>query len=224
VPAKVYVNVTVIPGDCVPLIAQKLATAKVCSEADFLAAVNTYPFTEASFGQIPYDPATICYRLEGYLYPDTYQFYVNMKPQDAIGMMLRNADTNIVNKGYSYQTVILASIIQKEANDVDIMKNVSSVFHNRLNDTKDYPYLGSDATTFYLTKYIQSIDTAFGSDLVDKYKIYYNTKQVNGEARRHGLPIGPICSPYANALDAAAHPADTPYLNFYSDATGYHFS
>ena len=220
---------TIIPGDSVPLIAQKLAAAKVCSVADFITAVNSYAFTENSMSQIPYDASKICFRLEGYLYPDTYQFYVNMKPEYAIGMMLKGADSHIGNNySYSgmttYQIVTLASIIQKEANDIDTMKKVSSVLHNRLNNPKGYAYLGCEATRNYLTKYIFSIDTAFGSHLVDQYKIYYNTNQVNGEARRKGLPTGPICSPYANALDAAAHPADTPYFNFSTDATGYHFS
>jgi UPF0755 protein len=218
------VSVLIPAGFSVAQIARRLAAANVCSEADFLAAVNTYAFSETSLGQIPYDPSKICFRLEGYLYPDTYTFYVNMPPQDAIGKMLKNADTNIGNN-YSYsdmttfQIVTLASIIQKEAPDIATMKNVSSVFHNRLNNTKKFPYLGSDATVFYLTKNISLIDTDMGSHLVDKYKAYYNT-----DNRIKGLPVGPICSPGAEALDAAANPADTPYLNFSSDATGYHFS
>jgi len=212
------VSVLIPAGFSVAQIARRFAAAKVCSEADFLAAVNTYAFTEVSLGQIPYDASKICFRLEGYLYPDTYTFYVNMPPQDAIGKMLKNADSKIVNH-YSFQTVILASIIQKEAPDIATMKNVSSVFHNRLNNTKKFPYLGSDATVFYLTKNISLIDTDMGSHLVDKYKAYYNT-----DNRIKGLPVGPICSPGAEALDAAANPASTNYLNFSTDATGYHFS
>lgn len=156
----------------------------------------------------------MCFRLEGYLYPDTYQFYQNMKAQDAIGIMLRNADKRIVGK-YDFKTVILASIIQKEVPDAADMRKVSSVFHNRLNDTKDFPYLGADATVFYLTKYVHAVDAAMGTDLVDKYKAYYNTNK-----RIHGLPAGPICSPGAEALDAAANPASTDDLYFISDSSG----
>lgn len=216
---RVTVTVTIPEGFSVPQIAERLQANGVCSEADFLSAVNKYPFTEASLGAIPYDSSKMCFRLEGYLFPDTYQFYQNMKAQDAIGKMLANADSRIVGK-YSFQTVILASIIEKEIPDPTGMKNVSSVFHNRLNDTKQFPYLGSDATVKYLTTYIHGVDTAMGSDLVDTYKYYYNT-----DNRVHGLPAGPICNPGLQALDAATNPANTNYLYFASDAGGnYTFS
>lgn len=216
---RVTVTVTIPEGFSVPQIAERLQASGVCSEADFLSAVNHYPFTEASLGAIPYDSSKMCFRLEGYLFPDTYQFYQNMKAQDAIGKMLANADSRIVGK-YSFQTVILASIIEKEIPDPTGMKNVSSVFHNRLNDTRQFPFLGSDATVKYLTTYIHSVDAAMGSDLVDTYKYYYNT-----DNRVHGLPAGPICNPGLQALDAAANPANTNYLYFASDAGGnYTFS
>jgi UPF0755 protein len=225
-PPKVYVNVTIPPGYCIAQIAQKLQSNGVCSEADFLAQVNSYPFTESSASQIPYDPNTICYRLEGYLYPDTYQFYQNMKAQDAIGVMLRGADNHIgSNYSYSgmtsYQIVTLASIIEKEAPDLANMEKVSAVFHNRLNDSKDFPYLQSEATRNYLKVYLNSIDAS----LVDKYKNYYNTNRVDGQDRRKGLPTGPICSPSSNALYAATHPDNDDYFYFASDGSGnYTFS
>ena len=226
VPPKVYVNVTIPPGYCIAQIAQKLQASGICSEADFLAQVNSYPFTEASMSQISYDPNTICYRLEGYLYPDTYQFYQNMKAQDAIGIMLRGSDNHIGgNYSYSgmttYQIVTLASMIEKETPDLATMEKVSAVFHNRLNDSKDFPYLQSEATRNYVKVYLNSIDPS----LVDKYKNYYNTNRVDGQDRRKGLPTGPICSPGSNALYAAMHPDNDNYLYFSSDGSGnYTFS
>lgn len=214
--ARVTVTVTIPEGFTVPQIADRLQANSVCSKTDFLNAVNTYPFTEASMHAIPYDSSKMCYRLEGYLFPDTYQFYQNMKAPDVIGKMLANADSQIVNK-YSFQTVILASIIEKEVPDAAGMKNASSVFHNRLNNTKQFPFLGSDATVKYLTNYIHSVDAATGSNLVDTYKYFYNT-----DNRVHGLPAGPICNPGLQALDAAANPAGTNYLYFASDASGHY--
>lgn len=214
--ARVTVTVTIPEGFTVPQIADRLQANSVCSKTDFLNAVNTYPFTEASMHAIPYDSSKMCYRLEGYLFPDTYQFYQNMKAPDVIGKMLANADSQIVNK-YSFQTVILASIIEKEVPDAAGMKNASSVFHNRLNNTKQFPFLGSDATVKYLTNYIHSVDAAMGSNLVDTYKYFYNT-----DNRVHGLPAGPICNPGLQALDAAANPAGTNYLYFASDASGHY--
>lgn len=226
VPQKVYVNITIPPGFCVVQIANKLEENKVCSKKDFLDKINSYPFTESSIKQIPDSPKFICYRLEGYLYPDTYQFYQNMKAEDAIGIMLKGADKHIGgNYSYSgmsaFQVVTLASIIEKEAPDRATMKKVSSVFHNRLNNSAQYPYLQSEATRKYLTSYISSVS----SSLVEKYKNYYNTNRVSGSERRKGLPAGPICSPGANALYAAAHPDDTDYYYFRSDKDGnYSFS
>lgn len=214
--ARVTVTITIPEGFSVPQIADRLQANNICSKTDFLNAVNTYPFTEASMHAIPYDSSKMCYRLEGYLFPDTYQFYQNMKAPDVIGKMLANADSQIVNK-YSFQTVILASIIEKEVPDAAGMKNVSSVFHNRLNNTKQFPFLGSDATVKYLTTYIHSVDVTTGSNLVDTYKYFYNT-----DNRVHGLPAGPICNPGLQALDAAANPAGTNYLYFASDASGHY--
>lgn len=222
-PAKVYVNVTVPPGYCAIQIGQLLQSKGICSQADFLAQVNAYPFTESSMSQISYDPKTVCYRLEGFLYPDTYQFYQGMKAQDAIGILLRGADSHIGGK-YSYdgmttyQLVTLASVIEKEAPDLATMEKVSAVFHNRLNAANSLPYLQSEATRRYLTNYLNSVSPA----LVEQYKIYYNTNPVDGQARRKGLPAGPICNPGANALYAAAHPDQDDYLYFSSDGAGHY--
>jgi Predicted periplasmic solute-binding protein len=225
---KATVNVTIVPGESIPQIAEKLEEKQVCSKADFLSTVNSYDFSYYSLvSQIQYNPANRCYKLEGYLYPDTYTFYVNMEPQDAIGKMLKNAESKIGTK-YSYQgmttdqIITLASIIEKEAPDLANMRKVSDVFHNRLDPANKFSYLNSEATRKYLTNYIASVS----NDLVEKYKYFYNTCPVNGEARAKGLPAGPICSPGANALSAAVNP-DTSnfYLYFYSDKDGiYHYS
>jgi UPF0755 protein len=211
VSAAQTVTVMIPEGYCVTQIAKKLADAGVCSQSDFFTAVNTYPFTESSMSQIPYDSSKMCYRLEGYLFPNTYQFTVNMKAQDAIGKMLKSADNNI-GSNYSYQTVIMASIIQKEAPDIANMKKISSVFHNRLNNPKQFSYLQSEATVYYMTKY------GMPDDLVEKYKYYYNT-----QSRVKGLPAGPICNPGAEALVAAANPDNTNYLFYSSDSSGKYY-
>jgi UPF0755 protein len=215
--AVVTVSVTVTPGLCVPQIAQKLEDAGVCTKTDFYSAVNSYAFTESCLTQIPYDPAAMCYRLEGYLYPDTYEFYKGMKAQDAVGKMLRNADSYIYGK-YDFSTVILASIIEKEAPDAATMSKVSSVFHNRLNNSANYPTLGSAATYNYLMTYLAAVDQSY----VDKYKSYYNTVRAD---RRRGLTSGPICSPGADALRAAKNPESTNYYYFANDKNGkYYFA
>ncbi|MFT9055772.1 MAG: endolytic transglycosylase MltG [Ethanoligenens sp.] len=210
--AREIMNVTIPDGYSVPQIATLLQNAGVCDKTDFLDKVNSYAFKQNCLREIPYDSSKMCYRLEGYLYPDTYQFYKNMDAADVIGRMLNSADQHITGK-YNFKTVIIASILEKEVPNTDEMKNAASVILNRLADSKDFPYLGMDSTRHYLTWYIASVS----NDLVEKYKNYYNTAIPN---RASGLPAGPICSPSARALEAAANPTSTQYLYFFTDANG----
>lgn len=189
-------------------VGDRLQAHGVCSKADFVKAAQTYDFSYYSLvKQIPSN-AHRCYKLEGYLYPDTYEMYVGMKPQDAVGRFLRNAE-NKIGTNYSYsgmttdQLITLASIIEREADDPDDMRTVSSVFHNRL---AAHMILQADSTRDYCNDYLIPV---FG----DSSKYYYNTYP----GRAAALPAGPICNPGADALYAAAHPADTKYLYF---ATG----
>lgn len=210
--AREIMNVTIPDGYSVPQIATLLQNAGVCNKADFLDKVNSYAFKQNCLPEIPYDTNKMCYRLEGYLYPDTYQLYKNMDAADVIGRMLNNADQHITGK-YNFKTVIIASILEKEVPNTNEMKNAASVILNRLADPKDFPYLGMDSTRHYLTWYIASVS----NDLVEKYKNYYNTAIPN---RASGLPAGPICNPSARALEAAANPPSTQYLYFFTDANG----
>lgn len=201
------VTLTFPEGFTLSQVGDRLQAHGVCKKADFVKAAQTYDFNYYSLVKaIPSDPHR-AYKLEGYLYPDTYQLYVNMKPQDAVGRFLRNAQKRIA--GYSYsgmttdQVVTLASIIEREADDAENMKKVSAVFHNRL---KQGMILQADSTRDYCNNYLIPV---FG----DQYKYYYNTYP----GRAKALPAGPICNPGAAALQAAAHPASVDYLYF---ATG----
>ncbi len=201
------VTLTFPEGFTLSQVGDRLEAHGVCKKADFVKAAQTYDFSYYSLVKaVPSDPHR-AYKLEGYLYPDTYELYTNMKPQDAVGRFLRNAQKKLA--GYSYsgmttdQVITLASIIEREADDPDDMKKVSAVFHNRL---KQGMILQADSTRDYCNNYLIPV---FG----DQYKYYYNTYP----GRAKALPAGPICNPGANALQAAANPADADYLYF---ATG----
>ena len=97
-------------------------------------------------------------KLEGYLFPDTYDFYVDADPNYVITKFLDNFnskwedeyDKRAAELGLSRDEIItIASIIQKEAANTDQMKVISSVIHNRLNHQADYPTLGCDSTALY---------------------------------------------------------------------------
>ena len=155
--------------------------------------------------------------LEGYLYPETYLFPVGSSERDVLfiltGQFFRSIqsiplDSSEVYRKYGLHGLItLASIVEEEAMVKSEQKIISGVFYNRL--TKDWP-LGADPTVrFFLKKLTGPL---YLSDL-------RNTSPYN--TRLHvGLPPGPISNPGLDAIDAAAFPAETPYMFFVAKDDG----
>ncbi len=154
------------------------------------------------------------YRLDGYLFPDTYDFYMNSSETTVINKLLRRFSQMFTSDyrdqcakmGYTVDEMItLASIIEKEAANSSEFFMVSSVFHNRLNNPWNFPKLESDATVVYI------IHHETGERNVDlNYETTYNTYMYEG------LPPGPIANPSASAMLAALLPQTTNYYFFYS--------
>ena len=114
--------------------------------------------------------------------------------------------------GYSVNQILtIASMIEKETADPDIMRDVASVIYNRLNIGMKLQF---DSSINYVEWYIKP----YISGDINRYNAYYNTYKCAA------LPEGPICNPGYNAIKAALNPSDTDYLYFYSDSDGYHFS
>lgn len=165
------------------------------------------------------------YCLEGYLFPNTYDFYENDEPERVLEKMLDAFDASFTDvmkqklealEGYDIRDVIIiASMIEKEsANDLESF-TVSSVIYNRLRNSSQYPYLNIDATIVY----------ALGgkSDLTEenlKVDSPYNTYT------NRGLPPGPISNPSQNSIAAALDPEDTSYYFYAFDPSTqeHHFS
>ncbi len=216
------VKVTIPEGYSLPQIFTLLVKKGVCASQDLLfKAMNEYDFTVnyPLVSAIEPNPNR-CYLLEGYLYPDTYEFNRLSKGEDAIGKFLRNGKVKITDAdqqkaaalGYTMDQVLtIASIIEKEGNDKDIMNNISSVIYNRLNINMK---LQMDSTINYVERYVKP----FISGDINRYNSYYNTYKCAA------LPAGPICNPGRKAIDAALNPPQTEYLYFYSDAGDYFFS
>ena len=213
------VKITFREGLCVPEYAQLLEENGICSAADFLAAVNA-PEGDFSFvSEIP-NPEQRPFLLEGYLFPDTYEFYLNMSAQKVLSKFLANYNSKITNAyrtraaelGYSVDEILrIASIIQEEATDPE-MKKVSSVLHNRLNSA--YGKLECDVTVHYLTDFVAPYvdDVSVYSELYNAYKVV-------------GLPAGPITNVGINAIEAALYPAQTDYYFFLTDEQGnFHYA
>ena len=169
------------------------------------------------------------YALEGYLFPDTYEFYViddlpdkpsmdtSQYAKQAAEKMYSNFQNKITKKMYARakelgmtfdEVVTLASIIQKEGTNEENMANISSVFHNRLENMYEYPHLQSDTTDNYIEDVIRPNIPSSSLALYENVITAYDTYTCEG------LPAGPICSPGLEAINAALYPAETDYYYF----------
>lgn len=207
------VRITIPEGYTVAQIFNKLEEKGVCSAKSLFEVCNSFDYSYYSLvAEIPENEHR-CFRLEGYLFPDTYDFYRDSKPEDAIGVFLRNAEKKIsdeirsaaADKGLSvYELLTVASMIEKEGANPDEMPNISSIIYNRLDAGMK---LELDATITYVEKHIKPyID---GDQ--DRYSAYYNTYRCDA------LPSGPISNPGMKAIQAALNPADTDYYYFVND-------
>lgn len=214
---KNTVTVTFPEGYTVTQTAELLEENGVCTAADFLAAASDISQLDYKFIKYIKDTDKRAFSLEGYIFPDTYEFYFEESADKALSRFLNNADKKLTDEmylkaeklGYSIDEIVtIASIIQKEAGIKKEMNKVSSVLHNRLNDS--YNKLECDVTINYLNKYVipylEAEDT-------EKYNEYYNTYKCKG------LPAGAICNPGIEAITAALEPADTKYMFFVTDKT-----
>ena len=204
-------------------IAQKLEENDVCSASDFLAALNKQDYNYTFVENIPQDELRF-YLLEGYLFPNTHEFFVGESADSVINRFLEDFSKKITDDMRTRmnelnltldQTLTLASIIQKEASDPDEMKNVSEVFHNRLRNPDAYPNLQSDPTIYYVEQVIKKNIGIANQEVYDAYNTYVC----------NGLPVGPICNPGLDAIEAALYPAEheETYYYFITDKAGTYY-
>ena len=193
-------------------IATLLEEAGVCKRDDFLAAISEFETKSKLFDGA--NPQKTYFSLEGYLFPDTYNFYsydsaecARLAVNKMFGEMEKRITDDMIKqikeKGHTVNEILtMASIVQMEAGgNTKEAKNVASVFYNRLNSTA-FPTLGSSPTCYY--------GRSFKHDdgRYDTYKI-------------KGLPPGPLCAPSMAAIEAAINPTkNAPYYYFVTDATG----
>ncbi len=202
------VTVTIREGSTIDAIAKQLETFDVCTAKDFYTALVTYNFDDYDFiaELTEAERADRVYLLEGYLFPDTYEFYVDSSPETAIRTMLDNfarrvdADTRASIKASGRtlnEVLILASIAQMEAGMEEDMPRVMRVIRNRMENPDYFPYLQLDSTEDYLLNLLPTS----GAQIVDTA---YNTYE------RQGLPVGAICNPGLAAINAALNPSMEP--------------
>jgi UPF0755 protein len=222
----VYFHTVVIPEGFNRFeIAQAIQAAGLGSSDDFLKAVT------ADTSMIS-DIAPDAKSLEGYLFPNTYEFTRMQSMDEMVAAMVKQfrivareigliAEANpqhpeSQNQGGSkndvQQTVILASIVEKETAAAAERPLVASVYRNRMSE---HEALQADPSVIYA----ELLQGSYGGALHHadmQFDSAYNTYT------HPGLPPGPIGNPGKTSLEAAMHPAETDYFYFVSNGNGHH--
>lgn len=208
--AAVPYTITIPEGYTIAQVARLLASQleldaedfiKTCSDRQLLDSLNLNGETA-----------------EGYLYPDTYDFFYDESPQAIVRKMVERFYSKLppdyeeaaAKVGLDFEeAVVLASLIEKEAVLDSERPVISSVFHSRLDKNM---LLQCDPTVIY----------ALGGN---NRPLYYSDLQIDSPYNTYkypGLPPGPICSPGIASLEAAVNPADVSFLYFVAKGDGSH--
>lgn len=217
------VRVTIPEGYTVSQIIKLLAENGVNTEENLLEAAKTATF---DYDYIDNNSEDIS-RLEGYLFPDTYDFYLNEKASSALNRLIKNFNSKLEEeklaqaeaRGYDLQDIItIASLIEKETDGTD-QANIASVIYNRLEGPGDkggtYGMLQIDASLLYALPDHTGPITNEDKQVDSKYNLY----------KYAGLPPTPIANPGLASIEAALDPADTNYYYYALGKDGkHHFS
>ena len=207
-------------------IAALLEQSGVISSTVFLAAVQQ---GRDDFGFLRGRPAGSVSSLEGFLFPDTYQFPEDSTLQRVLDMMLQNWDRRVPQelrdkaaerKMSLYEVVTLASIVEREAVKEEERATIAGVYVNRL---RRGMYLQADATVQYAKGYVVDKDagrwTWWSPMVVEDYTRVVSPYSTYLNA---GLPPGPICNPGLDSIAAALEPEAHEYLYYYAKGDGSH--
>ena len=181
-------------------------------DEDFIAKmVAKYPQLLAT---LPSKDSGVKYRLEGYLFPATYEYGKETTVEELIDQMLAAMNTNLSqyystleSKNLTVNDVLtLASLVEKEGSTDQDRKDIASVFYNRLN--QDMPLQSNIALLYAQGKLGQKTtlkeDTEIDTNLDSPYNVY----------KKQGLMPGPVDSPSLSAIEATINPSKTEYLYF----------
>ena len=212
-------------GLTVPEIVNKLSDNDVCDKAALLSVIQSTEFSYSLVADLKASDS-IPYRLEGFMFPDTYEFFIGESASSVVTKFLENGESKFTEEfkqrcnelGYTpYEIMTIASIIQKEAANDEQMKTISAVLHNRLKDKANFPTLGCQSTADYITNKVSPNLSSTSSHTADYYMAYYNT---NNSSTVVGLPAGPICNPGTAAINAALYPENSDVKFFFHDTKG----
>ena len=217
----VEVLLTIPEGYTLKQIFALLEEEGVCTAQELWDAAASYDF-EGEYEFLDGIPSKGDeYRLEGYLFPDTYYFYVDDDPVRVINKFLDNFEVKFgdiyieraAELGYSvHDIIIIASMIERESSSYEGERDlIASVIYNRINSS-EFPYLQLDATIIYGMARNGDEDL----DLTTSYDSPYNSYT------NQGLPPGPISNPGEAAIRGALYPEDSSYYYYALHKDGHH--
>ncbi|MBR6826449.1 MAG: endolytic transglycosylase MltG, partial [Oscillospiraceae bacterium] len=239
-PNRITVRLTIPEGYTAARIFSLMESKGVCTVEELEDCASKFEFDYWFLEDVPYGSPN---RLEGFLFPDTYDFYENDDPDRVLDKLLSNFKKKFSEKaqeqlellngmlaerwsaaGYDeayieanrfgmYELITVASMIEKETAGVAESGNIASVIYNRLCRPGDYPYLNVDATIVYALGGLDRPLTYDDLEIDSPYNTY----------KCPGLPAGPIANPGLNSITAALNPSDTNYYYYALDKdTGFH--
>lgn len=206
-------KVTIPEGYDIEAIGTLLQEKELVTKEEFIEACSNYTLPDYINAN-----SDTKYNLEGYLFPDTYEFETGASSKDIIDKMIKRFETvikdiksekNIEIKDLN-ETITVASIVEKETKVSEERSIVASVINNRLK--KGMP-LQIDATVLYAIG--EHKERLYNTDL--KIESVYNTYQ------NKGLTPGPISNPGRASIEAALTPDETDFLYYVYDADGKHY-
>lgn len=208
-------KITIPEGFKAEEIAARYAARTRYSRDEFLKVIKNGNFT-VDF--LPDENIDYKYRLEGFLYPDTYIIPLGYSPAEMLEVPLNQFEKKwlpLVNqskmsKDFSvYDIITIASLIESEARLDEEKPLIAAVIYNRL---KKDMFLQIDASVQYILEKRKVRILYSDLEIESPYNTYLNK----------GLPVGPICSPGARAIEAALKPADVDYTFYFALSDGSH--
>lgn len=206
---KNTINLTVPEGYSAEQIGDELQKQGVCKKDEFLKAVDTKGNYDFKWLAKIKEDKNREHVLQGYLYPDTYNIYKTATPKEIVTVMLENFE-----KHYSQldawdrldQIVTEASVIERETGVDSERATIAGVIENRMAKKMR---LQVDATVLY----------PLTNGMYDKKSVTYKDLKVDSPYNTYlnkGLPVGPICNPSIESMEAAANPQKHKYLYYHT--------
>lgn len=195
--------------------AKILQENEICDAEKFLFYFNKGGYNYKFENYLPAKNSLKWQQMEGYCFPDTYEFYVNEDPEIVAQKIYANFDSKLTDGDYKKmdelgltldEVITFASMVQGEASRRDYMKQVASVFMNRYLHKSEFPKFESDPTRKYAELIAENLIIAN-----DTMTTAYNTY------KGAGLPPGAINNPGRDAIEAVLYPAQTNYFFFNSN-------